>query len=347
MADGAPLVHEDWEGYDGGRQPRPRRQHARLLARSSRATPPPRWPTADVVVKGRYVADASQGAPIEPRALIAQWQGDDVTVWSSTQVPFAARSGVAHTLQMPESHVRIIVPLLGGGFGAKCDFHFEAPRRRARPGRAAAREARLLAPRGVHRARPPPRGHGHRARDRRQEATARSSPAAASSCSTRAPTAARAASSRRWRRCTRCGPYKHRERRRRLVPGLHEQPAVALDPRPHGAAGLLGARAAHGRGRRARIEHGSRRAAPPHADRGGRRGADAARSSSRIGMKETLEKAVELIGYGQDLPEDEAIGVACGWWPSLRRALGRVREAQRRRLAARSSPARRRAAPAP
>ena len=33
--------------------------------------------TADVVVKGRYVADASQGAPIEPRALIAQWQGDE------------------------------------------------------------------------------------------------------------------------------------------------------------------------------------------------------------------------------------------------------------------------------
>ena len=32
-------------------------------------------------------------------------------------------------------------------------------------------------------------------------------------------------------------------------------------------------------------------------------------------MKETLEQAVELIGYGQELPPDEAIGVACGWWP--------------------------------
>ena len=32
-------------------------------------------------------------------------------------------------------------------------------------------------------------------------------------------------------------------------------------------------------------------------------------------MKETLEKAVELIGYGQELPEDEAIGVSVGWWP--------------------------------
>ena len=35
----------------------------------------------------------------------------------------------------------------------------------------------------------------------------------------------------------------------------------------------------------------------------------------RIAMKETLEKAVELIGYGQELPEDEAIGVSVGWWP--------------------------------
>ena len=47
-------------------------------------------------------------------------------MWSSTQVPFAARSGVAEALQIPESQVRVIVPLLGGGFGSKCDFHFEA-----------------------------------------------------------------------------------------------------------------------------------------------------------------------------------------------------------------------------
>ena len=56
---------------------------------------------------------------------MAQWQGDKVTVWTSTQVPYAARGGIADTLQIPESHVRVIVPLLGGGFGAKCDFHFE------------------------------------------------------------------------------------------------------------------------------------------------------------------------------------------------------------------------------
>ena len=36
-----------------------------------------------------------------------------------------------------------------------------------------------------------------------------------------------------------------------------------------------------------------------------------------IAMKETLERAVEMIAPDGDLPEDEAIGVACGWWPSF------------------------------
>ena len=36
-----------------------------------------------------------------------------------------------------------------------------------------------------------------------------------------------------------------------------------------------------------------------------------------IGAAETLERAVELIGYGKELPEDEAIGVGIGWWPSF------------------------------
>jgi CO/xanthine dehydrogenase Mo-binding subunit len=97
---------------------------------------------AEVVVKGRYVTDASQGSPIEPRALLAQWQGDNVTIWSSTQVPYAARAGVAHVLQLPQSHVRIVVPLLGGGFGSKCDFHYEG--HVAALARAAGRPVKLV-----------------------------------------------------------------------------------------------------------------------------------------------------------------------------------------------------------
>jgi CO/xanthine dehydrogenase Mo-binding subunit len=38
---------------------------------------------------------------------------------------------------------------------------------------------------------------------------------------------------------------------------------------------------------------------------------------SAVGIKETLERAAELVGYGEELPDDEAIGFACGWWPSF------------------------------
>jgi CO/xanthine dehydrogenase Mo-binding subunit len=42
----------------------------------------------------------------------------------------------------------------------------------------------------------------------------------------------------------------------------------------------------------------------------------------KLGMKETLELAVELIGYERELPAGEAIGVACGWWPCFGVASG-------------------------
>ena len=122
----AALVHEDWDGYEGDEI---MARDGNVLGRSTIARGDVDAALAEpgvTVVSGRYVADSSQGVPIEPHAIVAQWSGDRVTVWTSSQTPFEARSGVAHTLQIPESQVRIVVPLLGGGFGAKCDFHFEA-----------------------------------------------------------------------------------------------------------------------------------------------------------------------------------------------------------------------------
>ena len=36
-----------------------------------------------------------------------------------------------------------------------------------------------------------------------------------------------------------------------------------------------------------------------------------------IGVQQCIEEATKLIGYGRALPDDEAIGVAIGWWPSF------------------------------
>ena len=55
-----------------------------------------------------------------------------------------------------------------------------------------------------------------------------------------------------------------------------------------------------------------------------------------VGVRETLERAVEMIGYDRELPDDEAIGVAVGWWPSHAGAVGRLRHRSTATAAARS-----------
>ena len=141
LEDGAPLIHEEWASYEADEQ---LGIDGNVLGHSTivKGDADAAIASADVVIKGRYVSDSSQGAPIEPRALLAQWHGDNVTIWSSTQVPYAARAGVAHVLQMPQSRVRIVVPLLGGGFGSKCDFHYEG--HLAALARAAGRPVKLV-----------------------------------------------------------------------------------------------------------------------------------------------------------------------------------------------------------
>jgi CO/xanthine dehydrogenase Mo-binding subunit len=120
----APLVHDAWATYETDENlARDRNVASRSTIVKGDAAAA--MAGADVVVTGRYVADGSHAVPIEPRAILAEWQGDHVTIWSSTQVPFAVRSGVAETLGMTQNQVRVIVPHLGGGFGAKCELGFE------------------------------------------------------------------------------------------------------------------------------------------------------------------------------------------------------------------------------
>ena len=58
-------------------------------------------------------------APLEPRAAVAEWKGDHLTVWTGTQRPFGARSELAQAFQMPEERIRVLVPDTGSGYGGK------------------------------------------------------------------------------------------------------------------------------------------------------------------------------------------------------------------------------------
>lgn len=46
-----------------------------------------------------------------------------LTLYASTQVPFLYQRDIAHALKMDPSKIRIIQPIIGGGFGSKLDMH--------------------------------------------------------------------------------------------------------------------------------------------------------------------------------------------------------------------------------
>ena len=56
---------------------------------------------------------------LEPHAAVAEWDGDRVTVWESTQGIYRVRENVAKALEIPLTNVRVICEAMGGGFGAK------------------------------------------------------------------------------------------------------------------------------------------------------------------------------------------------------------------------------------
>src|SRR5262249_7767418 len=75
---------------------------------------------ADKKLQVTYNVPYVQHSPMEPRAAVAEWDGDNrLTVGPATQNPFAVRSEVARQLRVQEDAARVITPDFGGGFGGK------------------------------------------------------------------------------------------------------------------------------------------------------------------------------------------------------------------------------------
>jgi len=74
---------------------------------------------ADVVVEGEYTFPAVYQYAMETHTVIAQVEGDEITLWATCQHPFLVRAEIADLFRVPVANVRIQVPYLGGGFGSK------------------------------------------------------------------------------------------------------------------------------------------------------------------------------------------------------------------------------------
>ncbi len=82
---------------------------------------------AEVTVHRRYRQQRLIPVAIEPRGALAhEMPGtDELTLWTSTQIPHIARLTLAGVIGIPEARLRVIAPDVGGGFGSKLDVYAE------------------------------------------------------------------------------------------------------------------------------------------------------------------------------------------------------------------------------
>ncbi|MBS0523595.1 MAG: xanthine dehydrogenase family protein molybdopterin-binding subunit [Proteobacteria bacterium] len=75
--------------------------------------------TAAHEIDARYETPAQHHNPMELFQVICVWDGDDLTVWESTQHVIGTQRGIAKQLGISPKRVRVIATFVGGGFGAR------------------------------------------------------------------------------------------------------------------------------------------------------------------------------------------------------------------------------------
>ena len=109
----APLIHEDHSGNICSHESVQRGKVHEGFAQS------------ELVVEDHFTFPMVYHYAMEPHSVIAHWNEEGVTVWSSAQHPFQVRSDIARVFRVPISRVRMIVSYLGGGYGSKSYTKFE------------------------------------------------------------------------------------------------------------------------------------------------------------------------------------------------------------------------------
>ena len=124
----APLIHPDLEKYEVPNFIFPQAgtniaNHFKIRKGDTGRA----WERCTMIVERKFHIPHIQHVPIEPHVAIAQVdQTGKATLWASSQSPFAQRNLIAKTLGISQSEMRVIAPLVGGGFGCKAGVTMEA-----------------------------------------------------------------------------------------------------------------------------------------------------------------------------------------------------------------------------
>jgi carbon-monoxide dehydrogenase large subunit len=83
--------------------------------------------SADHIVTQRMVHQRLAPIAMEGRGVLARYfpGEEELTVWSSTQIPHLLRTQLALMIGIPENKLRVITPEVGGGFGSKLNVYAE------------------------------------------------------------------------------------------------------------------------------------------------------------------------------------------------------------------------------
>ena len=106
MAAGAPAVFENGSNLGGAKD-------------SSHGDAAQGFAHAETIHQATYSTQVQTHVSLEVHGSVASWDGDKLTVWTSTQGIFTVRDDLAVYFKLPSDSVRVISEFLGGGFGSK------------------------------------------------------------------------------------------------------------------------------------------------------------------------------------------------------------------------------------
>src|SRR5437870_643515 len=127
----APLVHEKLEGRKdphygrGGTHIVHEPSNICFHFRHQRGDVEEGMRSSDCIFEDTFSFPSAQHYPMEPHVSVAQFDGETLSVWTATQSPFPVRQELARIFGLPFSAVRVIVPYVGGGYGAKSGIKTE------------------------------------------------------------------------------------------------------------------------------------------------------------------------------------------------------------------------------
>lgn len=101
---------------------------------------------AAVQLDATYTTPDQSHMAMEPHASMAAWEGEKLTLWTSSQMIDWWRGDLAKTLNIPAENIRVRSPFIGGGFGSKLFLRSDAVLA-ALGARAAKRPVKVMLPR--------------------------------------------------------------------------------------------------------------------------------------------------------------------------------------------------------